>query len=259
MPVALKEKFRIPELDSDPGSGAGSVAPAAGSVTWWCGTDRREAMGVATSAGAMSPAMTPAQTDLLVSLLTDPLFLGVAGGLVLVLAVVAAFAVRRLWRGLRRFAGNNHHLLTRARDELQTRTLPEGPARRAAELRRSLSDAVTETDRVVAATGHALVSATLAEQHHELGRLATSLDGHLLALQREPDTARVAAALPEAERWTDQLCDVAAEIREHVRASMTAGTDQDVRALGESTSDGAAALRAGIAFLQAQVRSRHDQ
>ncbi|WP_255426097.1 hypothetical protein [Pseudonocardia sp. C8] len=40
---------------------------------------------------------------------------------------------------------------------------------------------------------------------------------------------------------------------------MTAGTDRDVRALGESTSDGAAALRAGIEFLQAQVRSRPDQ
>lgn len=200
--------------------------------------------------------MTSAQVDLLVSLLTDPLFLAVAGGLLLVLAVVVAFAVRRLARGVRRFAGNNRHLVDRARSELQTRTLPEGPARRAAELRRSLTAAVTETDRVVAATGHALVSATLAEQHHELGRLATSLDGHLLALQREPDTARVAAALPEAERWTEQLREVAAEIREHVRASTTALTDQDVRALGESTSDGTAALRTGIEFLQAQVRSR---
>ncbi|MFP5071097.1 hypothetical protein ACLFMI_15720 [Pseudonocardia nantongensis] len=203
--------------------------------------------------------MTPGQVDLLVSLLTDPLFLAVAGGLLLVLAVVVAFAVRRLWRGLRRFAGNNQHVINRARSELQTRTLPEGPARRAVELRRRLTDAVTETDRMIAATGHALVSATLAEQHHELGRLATSLDGHLLALQREPDTARAASALPEVERWTDQLCEVAAEIREHVRASMTAGTDQDVRALGESTSDGAAALRAGIEFLQGQVRSRPDQ
>lgn len=218
-------------------------------------------MGVVASALVVSsvPAMSPGQVDLLVSLLTDPLFLAVAGGLLLVLAIVVAFTVRRLWRGLRRVAGNNQHLINRARSELQTRTLPEGPARRAAELRRSLSDAVAETDRVVAATDHGLVSATLAEQHHELGRLATSLDGHLLALQREPDTARVTEALPEAERWTDQLCEVAAEIREHVRASMTAVTGQDVQALGESTSDGAAALRAGIEFLQTQVRSRPDR
>ncbi|MBC3191005.1 hypothetical protein H7X46_08015 [Pseudonocardia sp. C8] len=41
----------------------------------------------------------------------------------LVLAVVVAFAVRRLWRGLRRFVGNNQHLLNRARDELQTRNM----------------------------------------------------------------------------------------------------------------------------------------
>lgn len=203
--------------------------------------------------------MSPEQFDLIVSLLTDPVFLVVAGVLLLVLAVVVTLAVRRLWRGVRRIAGNNQHLIERARSELQTRTLPEGPARRAAELRRRLTTAVAETDRVVAGTDHALVSATLAEQHHELGRLAASLDGHLLALQREPDTARVHAALPEAEQWTDQLCDVAAEIRENVRASATAVTGQDVRALGESTSDGAAALRTGIEFLQSQVRSRPDQ
>lgn len=197
--------------------------------------------------------------ELLQSLLTDPVFLAVAGVLLLVLVVVGVIVARRLVRRLRRVAGDNRHLINRARSELSVRTLPEGPGRRAAELRRRLSTAVAETDRVVAGTDHALVSAALHEQHHELGRLSTSLDAHLVALQREPDAERAKAALPEAEQWTDQLCDIAAEIREQVRAGTTALTGQDVQALGESTSDGTAAMRAGIEFLRAQVKNKPPQ
>lgn len=197
--------------------------------------------------------------ELLFRLLGEPVFLAIAGGLLLVLTIVAVVVGRRVWRRLRRFAGANAHLVERARAELHTRTL-QGPARTAAELRARLAAAVTETDRVVAAAaGHALVSATLAEQHHELGRLAAGLDRHLLGLTRDPEPARVQAALPEAQRWTEQLCEVAGDIRENVRASAAATRDSDVRALGDSTADGVAGLRAGIDFLQAQVRQPPDR
>lgn len=195
-------------------------------------------------------AMDAVQVELLVSLLTDPVFLAVAGGLLLVLTVVLVVVARRLWRRARAFAGANAHHLERARTELRARTLPDGPQRRAVELRRRLAGTVAETDRVLAAAaGHAVVSATLTEQHRELGRLAAALDAHLRDLERDPEPARVEAALPEAAQWTEQLCEVAAELRESVRATTGLHGD-DVRALGESTSDGVAALRAGMEFLQ---------
>lgn len=203
--------------------------------------------------------MDGAEVQLIFALLTDPVFLAVAGVLLLILVVVVTIVTRRVVRRVRRLASDNQHLVNRARGELHRRTLPAGPARRAAALRQQLGTAVTETDRVVAAADHALVSATLAEQHRELGRLAGGLDGHLLALQRDPDAARVEAALPEAQRWTEQLCEIAGVIREEVRTSRTALTGQDVRALGEATTDGVAALRAGIDFLQTQVTNRPRQ
>jgi hypothetical protein len=189
--------------------------------------------------------------ELLLQLLTDPVFLGVAGGLLLILLIVAVVVGRRLARRVRRLAGQNAHLTDRARAEVHARRLPEGPARTAAQLRRRLLAAVTETDRVISGTDHALVSATLADQHRELRRLATALDAHLLGLARDPDPARVETALPEARQWTDQLCDVAGTIREGVRRTGLHGGE--VTALGESTSDATAALRAGVDYLQERV------
>ncbi|WP_214369204.1 hypothetical protein [Pseudonocardia sp. H11422] len=193
--------------------------------------------------------------QLVVGLLTNPTFLAVAGGLALALLIVTIIVVRVVWRRARSFAGAQSHRIEQARTSFQALAGPEGPQRTAARLRQRLTSAVTETDRqLAAATAQPLVSATVAEQHHELRRLSTALDEHLRGLQRDPDAARVQAALPEAERWTDQLCGIAAELRASVRSTTTALTDADVRALGESTSDGVAALRAGVEFLAAQVR-----
>lgn len=189
--------------------------------------------------------------ELIFRLLTDPVFLGVAGGLLLVLLIVAVVVGRRIVRRVRRLAGDNSHLIDRARAEIHTRRLPEGPARTAATLRQRLQAAVSETERAVTASDHALVTATLADQLGELQRLAAALDAHLLGLAREPDPARIAAALPEAQHWTDQLCDVAGTIRDGVRSTGLHGGE--VSALGESTSDATAALRAGVDYLQQRV------
>ncbi|NMH95851.1 hypothetical protein [Pseudonocardia acidicola] len=185
--------------------------------------------------------------------------LAVGGSVALVLLIAALLVgvvvVRRLVRRARGIAGAQAHRIEAARTSLQALTLPVGPQRTAAGLRRRLGVAVTATDRqLAAASAQPLVSATLADQHRELRRLAAALDEHLRGLQRDPDAVRVRAALPEAERWTDQLCDVASELRAAVRASVPAITDGDVRALSDSTSDGVAALRTGTEFLAAQVR-----
>ncbi|WP_181783866.1 hypothetical protein, partial [Pseudonocardia pini] len=58
----------------------------------------------------------------------------------------------------------------------------------------------------------------------------------------------------EASGWTDQLCEIAAELRAAVRESARVTTHEDVQALGTGTKDGVAALRAGIDFLQERVR-----
>jgi hypothetical protein len=187
-------------------------------------------------------------------LLDNPVALGVVGGLLLVLLVVVVVVVRRLVRRARQFAAAHAHRIDHARTAIAAATL-HGPQREAVVLRQRLTASVTETDRLLAAAaGAPLVASTLGEQHRELGRLAAALDEHLRGLQREPDAARVQAALPDARRWTEQLCEVGATLREQVRASGTVTTEADVRALGASTSDGVAALRAGVDFLQAQVR-----
>jgi hypothetical protein len=187
-------------------------------------------------------------------LLGNPVAMGVVGGLLLVLLVVVVVVALRLVRRARRLAATHAHRIDRVRTAVAAATL-QGPQREAVELRQKLAASVTETDRLLASAAAPLVVSTLGEQHRELGRLAAALDEHLRGLQREPDADRVQAALPEARQWTEQLCEVGATLREQVRASGTATTEADVRALGTSTSDGVAALRAGVDFLQEQVRS----
>jgi hypothetical protein len=189
--------------------------------------------------------------DILFQLLLSPTALAVLGGVLLVFALVLAFVLRRIWRRARSFADAQSHRLDRARTEFAALRLPEGPQRRAVDLRRRLGAAVTATERQFApAEEHALVSATVQDQYLELRRLAAGLDTYLRSLQDDPDPARVEAALPEASIWTDQLCDVAAELRAAVRETTAGTTDADVRTLGTSTIDGVAALRAGMDFLR---------
>jgi hypothetical protein len=189
--------------------------------------------------------------DILFQLLLSPTALAVLGGVLLVFALVLAFVLRRVWRRARSFADAQSHRLDRARTEFAALRLPEGPQRRAVDLRRRLGAAVAATERQFArAEEHALVSATVQDQYLELRRLAAGLDTYLRSLQDDPDPARADAALPEAAAWTDQLCDVAAELRAAVRETTAGTTDADVRALGTSTIDGVAALRAGMDFLR---------
>ncbi|MGE3284544.1 MAG: hypothetical protein AB7J32_00415 [Pseudonocardia sp.] len=185
--------------------------------------------------------------DLLYRLLTDPVFLGAVGVALLVVLALAIVLVVTVTRAVKRVAARNAHLLDRARSAVAT-----GPAREAGELRRTLRTSVAETDRVMAGTDHALVSAVLRDQHRELDRLAAALDAHLDALARDPDVPRVTEALPEAREWTRQLCDTAATIREGVRRTAIHG--EEFRALDRSTTDAAAALRAGVDFLAERVR-----
>ncbi|WP_093089129.1 hypothetical protein [Pseudonocardia oroxyli] len=192
--------------------------------------------------------------ELLEALLMNPGALAVLGGVLLVLVIVVGFVLRSMWKRARTFAGTHQHRLDRARTEIAALRLPEGPRRRAVELRRRLAESVAATDRQLGAAPSALVGATVAEQHRELRRLAADLDAHLRTLQDEPAADRVEAALPEARLWTEQLCEIAAELRTAVREATRATTGEDVRALGTNAADGAAALRAGIDFLQSQVR-----
>lgn len=191
--------------------------------------------------------------DLLEALLLNPGALAVVGGVLLILVIVVGFVLRGMWKRARSFAGSQQHRIERARTELAAIRLT-GPQRQAVDLRRRLAESVTATDRQLAAAPSALVGATVAEQHRELQRLAADLDAHLRTLADEPASDRVEAALPEARGWTDQLCEIAADLRTSVREAVQATTGDDVQALGTNTTDGVAALRAGIDFLQSQVR-----
>ncbi|MCW0212748.1 MAG: hypothetical protein OJJ54_05280 [Pseudonocardia sp.] len=189
--------------------------------------------------------------DILFRMLLSPTALAVIGGVLLVLVLVLAFVLRRMWRRARSFADSQSQRIDRARTEFAALRLPAGPQRRAVDLRRRLATAVSATERQFApAAEHALVSATVQDQYLELRRLAAGLDTHLRSLQDDPDAGRVEASLPEATAWTGQLCDVAAELRAAVRETTSTTTDTDVRALGASTIDGVAALRAGMDFLR---------
>lgn len=190
---------------------------------------------------------------ILEALLMNPVALAIVGGVLLVAVVVVAIVLRRMWKRARSFAATHQHRIERARTELAALRL-DGPRKQAVDLRRRLAEAVTATDRQLAAAPSVLVGATVEDQHRELGRLAGELDAHLRTLQEEPDAARVEAALPEATGWTDQLCAIAAELRAAVRESAQVTTHQDVQALDAGTQDGVAALRAGIDFLQERVR-----
>ncbi|GAA4542830.1 hypothetical protein [Pseudonocardia xishanensis] len=191
--------------------------------------------------------------EILEAPLMNPVALAVVGGVLLVAVLVTGLVLRRMWTRARTFAGSQQHRIERARTELAALRL-DGPRREAVDLRRRLAESVTATDRQLAAAPSVLVSATVEDQHRELRRLATELDAHLRTLQDEPDAARVEAALPEATGWTDQLCEIAAELRAAVRESARATTHTDVRALDTGTKDGVAALRAGIDFLSERVR-----
>jgi hypothetical protein len=102
--------------------------------------------------------------DILFQLLLSPTALAVLGGVLLVFALVLAFVLRRIWRRARSFADAQSHRLDRARTEFAALRLPEGPQRRAVDLRRRLDAAVTATERQFApAEEHALVTATVRE------------------------------------------------------------------------------------------------
>ena len=191
--------------------------------------------------------------QLLEALLMNPVALAIVGGILLVAVVIVGFVLRRMWKRARSFAGSHQHRIERARTELTGLRL-DGPRKQAVDLRRRLAEAVTATDRQLAVAPSVLVSATVEEQHRELRRLARELDTHLRTLQEEPAVDRVEAALPEATGWTDQLCEIAAELRAAVRDSARVTTEQDVQALDTGTKDGVAALRAGIDFLSDRVR-----
>lgn len=180
----------------------------------------------------------------------------IVGVLGLLFLIVMGLLVRKVvQRGKQAVAPR----LERARTEFAAARLGSGPQRQAVELRRRLATAVDATNRTVGAEqSRPLVSALVLDQHRELQRLATELDGYLKTLQHEPDAAAVARALPEATDWTDQLCGVAAELREAVRDSARLTKQDDVRALGRSAFDATAGLRAGIDFLQAQVHQPLD-
>ncbi|WP_181781065.1 hypothetical protein, partial [Pseudonocardia pini] len=95
--------------------------------------------------------------EVLEVLLMNPVALAVVGGILLVAVVVLAFVLRRMWKRARSFAGTQQHRIERARTELAALRLPDGPQKRAVELRRQLAEAVTATDRQLAAAPSVLV------------------------------------------------------------------------------------------------------
>jgi hypothetical protein len=89
------------------------------------------------------------------------------------------------------------------------------------------------------------------------GRLATtgrSLDEHLRGLEREPDEARLAAALPAAEQQVSQWCAASASAREAARSAALAVSAGQLAELTTQVELEAGSVQAGVDYLTSQQR-----
>ncbi|MFN2451271.1 MAG: hypothetical protein ABR541_02840 [Candidatus Dormibacteria bacterium] len=174
------------------------------------------------------PAQPTAAVDLAAladSLLRDLVLLGVA----VTLAMTAVFLVLTIvvYRRVRRLAPVRRSVLA-----VRAQTLPPGPARSLAQLRRSLDGSVRTTrDCVAHARTRGQRVNELPHSVAHLARTARFLDDQLRDLEHEVDPREQAAQLPVVRERVLQLNATALQVREAVCATATMLTDAELRIL----------------------------
>jgi hypothetical protein len=144
-------------------------------------------------------------------------------------------------------------LVDRAVTGWRAQALPAGSRRRVAELRAQLEDGLRVTGRQ--AEELHTISAPLGMLPELTGRLAAVgrlLDEHLRRLEREPDEAQLAAALPAAEQQVSQWCAAAASAREAARSAALAASAGQLAELAWQVELEVASVQAGVDYLTSQ-------
>jgi hypothetical protein len=176
----------------------------------------------------------------------------VAGLLLIAVLMVFGLLARR---AIRRRLPAGRQLVDRAVTGWRAQALPAGPRRRLAGLRVQLEDGLEMTSRQ--AEEMRTTPAPLGMLPELAGRLATtgrSLDEHLRGLEREPDEARLAAALPAAEQQVSQWCAASASAREAARSAALAVSAGQLAELTTQVELEAGSVQAGVDYLTSQQR-----
>jgi hypothetical protein len=134
---------------------------------------------------------------------------------------------------------------------LQARALPAGPRQEVAELRLDLRRSRDATGRLLAAASGPL--GHLPDWAHQLAQATDNLDRQLAALQREPDTDHMSAALAGLRPLVREATTAGAELRSAIRQAGSALATTDWSALTGGIRDEVQAVSAGIAYLHSQT------
>jgi hypothetical protein len=94
----------------------------------------------------------------------------------------------------------------------------------------------------------------LPELTGQLAATGRSLDEHLRRLEREPDEARLAAALPAAEQQVSQWCAASASAREAARSAALAVSAGQLAELTSQVELEVGSAQAGVDSLKSQPR-----
>ena len=134
---------------------------------------------------------------------------------------------------------------------LQARALPAGPRQEVAAWRHDLRRSRDATARVLAVASGPL--GQLRDWAHQLAQATDTLDGQLAALQREPDTAHMAAALTALRPAVLEVTTAGAELRSTIRQAGSTLAPTDGSVLTGGIRDEIHAVSAGIAYLHSQT------
>jgi hypothetical protein len=176
--------------------------------------------------------------------------------IVIASAVIAAMLLTRKAARALRTGYRSVHTQVSARaaatlTTLQARALPTGPRQEAAELRLDLRRSRDATARQLAAASGPL--GHLADLAHQLAQATDTLDGQLAALQREPDTAHMSAALTALRPPVREATTAGAELRSAIRQAEGTLATTDWSVLTGGIRDEIQAVSAGIAYLHSQT------
>jgi Sec-independent protein translocase protein TatA len=170
-------------------------------------------------------------------------------------AIAAVLVTRRAARALRtRYRSVHAQASERAAATLitlQARALPAGPRQEVAELRHDLRRSRGATGRLLAAASGPL--GNLPDWARRLGQATDTLDRQLAALQREPDTAHVSAALTSLRPLAEEATTAGAELRSAIRQADSALASTGWSSPAGGIRDEIHAVSAGIAYLQSQT------
>lgn len=163
-----------------------------------------------------------------------------AGAVLLVLLLVVAFVLWRVYRRARRSGAVQRGLLA-----LRAQALPAGPGRELARLRQDLHASLATTEQVIhASTGAGPSTADLAGLLGQLTTAGTGLDVDLRMLEHNPDPDRQAAGLRLYRPQVEQLLAAAADARQAITETTAAEHDTQVQALTTQVGEQVGALAA---------------